>query len=486
MDDLKLQVKKLWAAFARRLSGLGLGISGKYFTVKAVPDGEDAIGYTMSGSKIFISNDNEILDKLEKIEERLTFMRGVFLHELMHQIETDFVTWENVRKTVKDPVEQRIFHTIANVIEDPAIEWHARYYMRKEALKNLEFAMATTYKFGPDIDPKSTPFQQFMTALIQYGDGGLIKGTLCDEANEALCKALPVVDKAIEEDNGAKRIYLSKEVFEIARPLWEPEAANIKAMNALLEKLLREFGKAIASSSGEKINKKELKGEGESDPASEKLEKRRNITFHKVSIIATMTMMPTIRMETAVLPFRLLLRRRAERKIRNLTIPVLQAKTEKSLTVSLAKTVSQVTVMILKEMPLPISPAIQIPMTVLILTAKRMAVLRRTIRTMVLIILRNLTTRPLTVPVPELRPVKTSVLPMTKAAMLPNRMSMPQKKMSLLMKTLSFLMMRWNLSRLKSKRWKRKSKSLSAKPMSLTEKSSISPLTSRSTQAVIA
>lgn len=283
MDDLKLQVKKLWAAFARRLSGLGLGISGKYFTVKAVPDGEDAIGYTMSGSKIFISNDNKILDKLEKIEERLTFMRGVFLHELMHQIETDFVTWENVRKTVKDPVEQRIFHTIANVIEDPAIEWHARYYMRKEALKNLEFAMATTYKFGPDIDPKSTPFQQFMTALIQYGDGGLIKGTLCDEANEILCKALPVVDKAIEEDNGAKRIYLSKEVFEIARPLWEPEAANIKAMNALLEKLLREFGKAIASSSGEKINKKELKGEGESDPASEKLEKRRNITFHKVS-----------------------------------------------------------------------------------------------------------------------------------------------------------------------------------------------------------
>lgn len=282
--ELTAKVKELWASFARRLSGLGLGISGKYYTVKAIPAGDDSIGYTMSGNQIFISNDNFILDKLDSVEERLAFMKGVFLHELMHQIETDFATWEKVRMSIKDPIEQRIFHTIANVIEDPAIEWHARYYMRREALKNLEFTIGVTYKEAPLIDAgKESPFSQFMNALIQYGDGGIIKGTLCKEANTILCKTLPVVDKAIEEDNGAKRIYLSKEVFDIAKPLWEPEVANQKAMNKLLEEILKQYGKAIAASGGMRINKNDLKGEGTPDALSEKLSKRRNITFHKVS-----------------------------------------------------------------------------------------------------------------------------------------------------------------------------------------------------------
>lgn len=286
-EKLSVQVKNLWAPFARRLSGLGLGISGKYYTVKAIAPGNDEIGYTMPGNRIFLSNDNDILDTLKTVEERFTFIKGVFLHELMHQIETDFATWEKVRNSIKDAMEQRIFHTIANIIEDPAIEWHARYYMRKEVLKALEFSLGTTYKYKTSsggIDPsKKSPFGQFMEALIMYGDGGIIKGSLCKEANDVLTKALPIVDKAIEEDNGAKRIYLSKEVFEIARPLWAPEVANAKAMNQLLEELLKRFGKSLAAFGGERIDKNDIKGDGVPNSSSESLSKKRKITFHKIS-----------------------------------------------------------------------------------------------------------------------------------------------------------------------------------------------------------
>lgn len=296
-ENLTAQVKKLSSSLSRRLSGLGFGISGKYFIVKVIPQGEDDIGYTRRGNFIYVSFDNKYLDSLETIEERIAFIKGVFLHELMHQIETDFDTWERIKSSIKDPIQQRIFHVLANVIEDPSIEWHARYYMRDYALENLYFTLSTTYKMSPEIDPNDTPFEQFMDALIHYGDGGIIKGKVCPETNHYLNVALPLVDKAIEEDSGAKRIHIAKEIFDLTRPLWEEDAKNAEAMTKMLEEMMKQFGKAMAESSGEGLSKEDLQISGpngsngnpsnkkqtNTEKESEKMTKRRKVTYHKVS-----------------------------------------------------------------------------------------------------------------------------------------------------------------------------------------------------------
>lgn len=265
-------------ALKRDLQDYALGITGKRFLVVPIPENSPEIGFTANGNKIHVSFNNEYTKKLSK-EKSLAFVEGVFVHELMHQIMTPFIEFKGWIDKITNPIAARIFATIYNVIEDPAIEYFAPEYIGGHLLKSLHFTIATTYKEAPDIDSSDDPFGQFFAALIHYGDGGLIKGAVASkEALKCLTEALPLIDKAIVEPRGTKRLEYACEVYKISKPLWE-EMAN-DAINDLLQSILQETGKG-GSNQGDS-NGATPSGSGTDDSANRK-NKRRKVTYKKVT-----------------------------------------------------------------------------------------------------------------------------------------------------------------------------------------------------------
>lgn len=281
--ELRDIMKKIWPAFKRRLSKRALGITGTYYSVCDIAPHTD-IGYTMPGNRIYLSNENDLLDHFDTIEERLLFIEGVFWHEIMHQLETDFTTSQRMF-TKLNPIEARIFSQIANVIEDPSIEYAASRYMGGDALKALHFAVRNTYRFSDPIDENASAFSQYMNAIVQYGDGGFLKGNFSsDEAKKVFLDTIPLIDKTIVEPSGKKRVEMQKQVFEMTRPLWEEEAKAQAAFMKLLDELFKQLGKNPTNCGGKRPNcKPSAPGEGEADPSEASVMKKRNITFRKIS-----------------------------------------------------------------------------------------------------------------------------------------------------------------------------------------------------------
>lgn len=245
-----MNASNLWRGNARRLERIGIGISGKFFPVIPILPPETEIGYTSSQRTIhLVAYPHPIIKDLDEIHQ-IIFTSGVYAHELMHQLETDFKEHEDVRKTVKVP---ELFDRIFNVIEDPAIEYWAPHYFGGPLLKSLRYSIMHIYEtstkdfalaeFGDEKKPLG-PLTQFINAVIQYGDGGLLKGKFeSKEAEDAFRTALPIIDKAITEPSGKKRIALSLEVYHIVESFVDAEAYQQE--KEMINNLLKQHGKSI-------------------------------------------------------------------------------------------------------------------------------------------------------------------------------------------------------------------------------------------------
>ena len=277
--------KSIWPVYKRRLSLLGLGISGSYYPVNDISFVNTDVGYTGPDGTIYLAPFYhpflEAILKEHSTEEKLQCIKGTFLHELMHQIETDFDERVRLMTRCKTYGEQQIFAEISNIIEDPAIEYQARFYMGGDALRALQYMTYTFYKQSPEISTFKTPFEQYTAALIQYGDGGLVRGEFTHpEALEYFRKTLPLIDRIIEEGDGAKRLQLSYDVYEMTRPLWQKVADDATAMAEFMKKL-QEMGKS--KSDGKRMKSKPEKGEDDEDAGEDVKKRRRKVTFKKVS-----------------------------------------------------------------------------------------------------------------------------------------------------------------------------------------------------------
>lgn len=238
--------KKVWGGLKRKLSNISLGITGKRFNIIDIPHGSDDLAYTAKGKAIYINPTHQLMDGMSSVETTM-FIEGLFAHELMHQLATDFPYFEIFLDRLPK-FQQQIFATIFNVIEDPSIENLAPQYFGGHLLNALSFAIMYCYKNSCEFSQMS-PFSQFVNALIHYGDGGLLKSEFTsDEAKECFLKAVTIVDKAIEEPNGRKRIELSHEIFVMSRPLWEPyaQAAEKEMLLEELKELLQSCGKGTS------------------------------------------------------------------------------------------------------------------------------------------------------------------------------------------------------------------------------------------------
>lgn len=249
---MKNDIQNIWSAFKAELTKLGAGVSGKTFPISDISPYEDEIGYTGANGIIYLSNSNELMRELDT-EHKLMFIKGVFAHELMHQLDSDFDALGKERARLPE-FEQEIFATIANVMEDPAIEYWASSYFGGHLLRALKYSIMHLYQEAVPLQESSTAFEQFINAYIQYGDGGLLVGEFTfPQAKEYFVKALPYFDKAIEEPDGTKRIGYAKKVFLITKPLWIEEVKDRENFEKFMKKLretMKRFGKTTNENGG--------------------------------------------------------------------------------------------------------------------------------------------------------------------------------------------------------------------------------------------
>ena len=265
-------IDDIWETFKNMLVRVGTGITGKTFPIVDISPHEDELGYTDKSGTIHLTKNDPIMDDMD-LEHRLIFIKGVYGHELMHQLDTNFAALEKAMSKLPY-FEQEIFLIIFNVMEDPAIEYWASYYFSGHLLRALKYCIMTLYKNGPSLEKSDTPFEQFLNAYIQYGDGGFLKGEFTfKEAKEYFFKALPFFDKAIEEPVGAKRVDYAKEVFDLTKPLWINEAKNaenFEKFRQLLNDLLEKYGKSAGCSGGLPLGDEEKEKPDAPDTKAEK------------------------------------------------------------------------------------------------------------------------------------------------------------------------------------------------------------------------
>ena len=274
--------KKVWTGIRNRLQGLALGITGRKINVNEIPSGSDELAYTMKGNNIFLNPNHSMISELDE-KQSVMFLEGLFAHELMHQIATDFPNFSLALEKLSK-YEAPIFSEIYNVMEDPAIEYQAPCFFGGHLLNSLSFMIMHVYKKCKDFS-KAMPFNQFLAALNHYGNGGLLKGSFSsNEAKKCFYEVLPLFDKAIEEPNGKMRIHYAMEVFEKSRCLWAPIVENAEAREKLLEELrslISIFNTGMSSNDGPMTDI--VKDESAAGEASRRKKSRRTFTFHRIN-----------------------------------------------------------------------------------------------------------------------------------------------------------------------------------------------------------
>ena len=266
--------EKKWRAIYSDFSKQGLGITGNYYRVLDVECGmENELGYTSSRKTIHLNHEHSILNDLSDVE-RISLIKGVYAHELLHQIFTDFASYER-KLTFIPSYERSIFSIINNVLEDAAIENFADQVMGGTLLTSLNFSIAHIYKQSPNIEEASTAFGQYMSAMINFGDMGPLKGHFTfPEARRIFVKTAPIFERGVNEPVGENRINLAYQIMQISKPLWEEIAKENEAMEKLAEEISKHMKSNMRGS-----------GSGRSADSSEggKKNERRKITIKKVS-----------------------------------------------------------------------------------------------------------------------------------------------------------------------------------------------------------
>lgn len=270
------------------LERIACGITGRDYAVEFIDDGE-SIGYT-SGDEprtIYLAWQHPYYSKMKKDEKKL-FILGVFGHELLHQLYTDFDYTEKKISLMMNESLASIFMSHANVLEDPAIEHRAPEVYGGTLLTALRFSIKKIYELSPGVEDSSSAYIQYLNALVNLGDVGFVKGEFTyDEAYETFVKVAPLFCKGIYERSGRKRIDIASECMELSRPLWEKELKENEemreALRELLKELMKHMGKTSSSANPDSSDKPEENGDDSELSEEEKeLKNRMEKTLEKI------------------------------------------------------------------------------------------------------------------------------------------------------------------------------------------------------------
>lgn len=272
------------AALCRQLQKTARGITGNRIKVFDCTS-TDSLAFT-TGSEIGIGFNNVSCSASSK-PQKISKIQGLFAHEILHCLLTDFNAAKNILSSIKSNAEKRIFHTIDNILEDAYIENFASEYLGDGLVRDLRFMRYSLYKELPSISDKKSAFEQFIDAMIQYKIGGWLKGNFSfPEARKTFAECVLLLDEGLKEKIPRRRSELSYKIFTISKPLWEETAKDEDALEELLKdlsELLRGPGNPFESPSGGGFNGSPLsvpETDGETPPS---VKKRRRITFKKVT-----------------------------------------------------------------------------------------------------------------------------------------------------------------------------------------------------------
>lgn len=197
-------------------------------SIRWLPKDSNEIGYTYrrKNSACIYLNANQ-KGKLSFLFEGLDdnqaifFITGVAIHEFMHQILTNFVLFGKMLDTYTDPRAKNLFKTVFNIFEDSRIESYAPSYFAGETISALNFHIKRVWETSPYNNPEDNIIRQVIAAMCQYGNLGIIKPELSDEAKELFNKINPLFDEAIDTKSCAICLSKAKQATSILLPYIE-------------------------------------------------------------------------------------------------------------------------------------------------------------------------------------------------------------------------------------------------------------------------
>ncbi len=287
--------KAMWKALFSKLTKISTSLGNTRIRVFPIKEEENEIGYTTKERNIYLTTNHELFNGLS-MGEIIKFIKGVWTHEMMHQLLTDFSSTRILRQD--DIVVNDVYHTIFNIVEDSRIENLAPNYIgglytedkfdnrgKLVEMSDLTFSKRVIYRNFSGIDAPASngllpsPYCQFINALISYGDCGIIKGRfISKEAQKIFIDVLPIFDETIEETNFRIVVKNSIKIAEMSRPLWEEDRKAVEEMN----KLLKELRKNKHDSGNRSLSTGE--SSSSSGNSSKSLaSKRREVTRKKIS-----------------------------------------------------------------------------------------------------------------------------------------------------------------------------------------------------------
>ena len=224
---------------------------------------------------IYINYKHPLLDSLP-FNKQTVFLLGVITHEMMHKVYSDFdVLKYGMSKYKGDSTMQRLVKEIANLIEDPAIEYMAQFKIGGYLLKCLRYSVRVIYNLNPVLEESKYPLSQLMSAYILYGDMGIIKGNFTfPEAEEAFIKTVAIMDKAIDSFSAKKRFLAAEEVAEIIKDLMDIDDTGDDAMDDF-DNQMSESGRSKAPQ-GKGSAKEELEEDNNTSSSSSEEQKKKN------------------------------------------------------------------------------------------------------------------------------------------------------------------------------------------------------------------
>ena len=171
--------------------------------------------------KLFINPTHTYIDDLE-LPNRVAAIKGLWAHETLHQLLTDFSLLERATACHPNHHAVKILHDIWNILEDTYIERYAYTQLGELYVRCIHYIQALIYKNTPLLEECSPGLPQFMAALVMYKSMGPIKGSFTDPvAEECFYKSLDILDNGANNLNAIERFEASKQIWNIAKPLWE-------------------------------------------------------------------------------------------------------------------------------------------------------------------------------------------------------------------------------------------------------------------------
>ena len=242
-----MKKEKQWIAEERSFASIANAfVDDKSIKVHGINPESNDLGYTFPDEKqpqkiahIYVCRYNtHYMSDLDEGKQSL-FRMGIFVHETLHQVYTDFDNTLLIINKIKNKSSEskaKLFKLIANIVEDSRIESFAHNVFGGMTLTSLRFSIREIFNKSPKIDeiiPPSTtsptPLNQVINALVMIGDVGYIKGKfLSPKAEEVFYRVLPIFEEGASQKTGLACLRKAEEITDILAEEFADELPEMK------------------------------------------------------------------------------------------------------------------------------------------------------------------------------------------------------------------------------------------------------------------